>query len=82
MNDGSLAIDLNAPAGGATIINGIAQNASGAIHGKTAAVGSDVFVAGVRVSAAGAVVYGTTVPVQFTSGNGTVAANDKVAFTT
>lgn len=82
MNDGSVAVDTNAPAASPTMINGIAVNASGALHGKTATLGTDVFVEGIRVSILGQVCYGTTVPVAFQNGNGIVAANDKIAFTT
>ena len=82
MNDGSLAIDTNAPAASPTFINGVAVNASGAIHGKTATLVSDVYMEGVRISALGQVCYGTTVAVTFCNGNGYVATNDKLAFTT
>lgn len=82
LNDGSLAIDTNAPAANPTFVNGIAVNASGAIHGKTATLGTDVFLEGVRVSILGQVCYGTTVAIGFQNGNGIVASNDKIAFTT
>lgn len=81
MNDGSVAVDTNAPAATPTFINGIAVNGSGALHGKTGSLGTDVFLEGVRVSILGQVVYGTTVAVAFNNGNGTVAAADKIAFT-
>lgn len=82
LNDGSVAVDTNAPAANPTFVNGIAVNASGALHGKTATLGTDVFLEGIRVSVLGQVCYGTTVPVSFQNGNGVVAANDKIAFTT
>lgn len=81
MNDGSLAIDTNAPAATPTFINGFAVNASGAMHGKTGTLGTDIFMEGVRISVLGQVVYGTTVAVAFNNGNGYVNTNDKIAFT-
>lgn len=82
MNDGSVAIDTNAPGANPTFINGIAVNASGAMFGKTGALATDVFMEGIRVSILGQIVYGTTAAVAFSNGNGYVATNDKIAFTT
>lgn len=82
MNDGSVAIDTNAPAASPTFVNGVAINGTGAMHGKTGSLGTDVFNEGLRVSVLGQLVYGTTVAIAFCNGNGYVAASDKTAFTT
>jgi hypothetical protein len=56
MDDGSLAVDTDTPAG--SIWNkGFRLNATGAVYGTTSTAGSDVWIGGLRVSTAGAVVY-------------------------
>lgn len=68
MNNGSLAIDTNAVAGNAAD-NGFAQNASGAYYGTTTLAGTDDYQAGLRRSAAGALVYVVGAGTGFSNGN-------------
>jgi len=70
MADGTFAIDTAAPAGSASV-KGYRMSSLGAIYGTTATAGSDSFIEGVRVSAAGQVVYanGEDPPAGFTGCN-------------
>lgn len=68
MNDGSLAVDTNAPSGSA-YINGVRLSAAGAVYGTTSTAGSDVWVSGMRVSAAGQLVYEAAAVTAFQNGN-------------
>lgn len=68
MNNGSLALDTNAVAGN-NYDNGFAMNASGALYGTLSLAGTDDYQAGLRRSAAGALVYFVGVPTAFSSGN-------------
>jgi hypothetical protein len=75
MNGGNLAIDTNVPAVG-VYDGGIAQNASGAIHGTTVQAATDVWVQGVRVSALGQLIYESADAATFSSGNPITAAGN------
>lgn len=68
MNNGSLALDTNAPAGG-IYNNGFAVSANGALYGTTVLSGTDDYQAGARRSAAGAVVYVVGAATQVNNGN-------------
>lgn len=68
MNDGSLAVDTNAPSGG-NFINGLAVSAAGAVFGTTTASGTDVWNSGVRMSATGQLVYELAAAVDASNGN-------------
>lgn len=56
MDDGSLAIDTDAPAG-AIFVKGFRISANGALYGTTSTAGTDVWIGGLRCTATGAVVY-------------------------
>ena len=77
MNNGSLAIDTNAVAGPAAV-NGLSQSAAGALYGTTALAGTDDYQAGLRRSAAGALVYVVGASSQYVNGN-PVDANGALA---
>lgn len=70
MNSGNLAIDTNVvPGPPAGYSNGFAVNASGAVYGTTALVGSDVWEGGVRRAIDGALVYELAATTQYDNGN-------------
>lgn len=79
MDDGSLAIDTNAPAG-SIFRAGIRQSAAGAFYGTTSVNGTDVWVGGIRVSASGQIVYESAAPTSFQNGN-PVTSNGRFAIT-
>lgn len=56
MNDGSVAIDTDSPTG-SRYRAGIRQNASGAFFATATTSGTDIYIGGIRVSTAGALVY-------------------------
>lgn len=68
MNDGSLAVDTDAPAG-SLFRGGVRQSSSGAFYGTTSVAGSDIWVQGIRVSALGQLVYEAAAAVAFQNGN-------------
>lgn len=68
MNDGSLAVDSNAPTG-SNYCGGFRMSAAGAIYGTTSTAGSDVWVQGVRTSSAGQLIYQNAAAVTFQNGN-------------
>ena len=68
MNDGSLAIDTDPPAGNVWD-GGVRQNASGSIYGTTATAGSDVYIRGLRHSAIGQLIYESAAAVAFNNGD-------------
>lgn len=73
MNDGSLAIDSDAPAG-EFYKAGLRLNAAGAIYGTTVAAAGDVWNEGVRMSSLGQLVYEVAAAVAFNNGNPLTAA--------
>jgi hypothetical protein len=73
MNNGSLAIDTNAASGNAAD-QGYAQSPAGALYGTTSLNASDVYVRGLRVSAAGAIVYESAAAASFVNGDPLTAA--------
>lgn len=75
MNGGNLAIDTGAPAGSVND-EGIAQNASGAFYGTVTPNATDTWIAGVRVSAAGALIIESADAATFSNGNGITAAGN------
>lgn len=68
MNNGSVAIDTNAPSGGLSD-RGYSINSTGALFGTTVVSGTDLFIEGVRVTTLGQVVYVLAIPTQFVNGN-------------
>lgn len=68
MNDGSLAVDTDAPADDYWI-NGVRLSAAGAVYGTTSTAGSDVWVSGIRVSSSGQLVYEAAAVTAFQNGN-------------
>ncbi len=68
MNDGSLAVDTDAPSSPA-FDGGIAVSSAGAVHGTTTTAGTDVYIQGLRVSAVGQLVYEAADPAGYTNGN-------------
>ena len=78
MNDGSIAINTSTPGATVQYDGGIAQSAAGAFHGTTTPAGTDVYAAGVRVSALGQIVYEVAVATSYSNGNG-VTANGRFA---
>lgn len=78
MNNGRLALDSNAPAANATFDNGIAQNATGAIHFTTTVLGTDNFVSGLRVSALGQLVIQNAAVQVYNNGQGMRSANGQL----
>jgi len=79
-SDGSLCVDTNAAAG--TIWNGgFRMTAAGAVYGTTTATdATDKWIAGVRVSEAGAIVYESAAQASFCNGNG-ITSNGRLAIT-
>lgn len=76
MNNGSLAVDTNAP--GATVQSdaGLAISPTGAIFGTTSQAGTDVWISGFRVSAAGQLVYEAAAAVNYNNGNPLTSAGN------
>ncbi len=68
MNDNSLAVDTNAPAG-SLYRAGIRQSAAGAFYCTTSAAGTDNWVGGIRVSNVGQIVYEAAAAVSFQNGD-------------
>ncbi len=68
MANGDIAIDTDAPSG-SIYRNGIRQSALGAFYGTTSTAGSDVWIGGLRVSAAGQLVYEVADGTQTVNGN-------------
>lgn len=68
MNDRSLAVDTDAPAG-SLFDGGIRLNAAGAMYGTTVVAATDVFNRSVRISALGQLVYEVAAPAGFNNGN-------------
>lgn len=54
---GQMPVDTNAPAAGAATIAGFKFNSTGSIHGTVTTAGTDVFLAGLRVTQLGQLVY-------------------------
>jgi hypothetical protein len=67
-SNGALNIDSAAPTG-VTYRAGIRQNAQGAFYGTTSTAGTDIFIGGLRVSAAGQLVYESAVAQNHVNGN-------------
>jgi hypothetical protein len=74
-NDGSVCIETGAP-GVVSPDGGLALAPNGAIYGTTAQAGTDVWLAGVRVSSVGLLVYEQAVPASFDNGNPKTAAGN------
>lgn len=68
MNDGSLVVDTNAPAG-SIFYGGLRLSATGAVYGTTSANASDVWNSGIRMSATGQLVYEAAAVTAFQNGN-------------
>ncbi len=68
MNDGSLAVDTDAPSGDFWRA-GIRQSAAGAFYGTTTAAGTDNWVGGIRVSNIGQIVFEAAAAVNFQNGD-------------
>lgn len=68
LSNGTLAIDSDAPTG-SNYRAGIRQNANGAFFGTTSTAGTDIYVGGLRVSAAGQLVYAVAANQEFVNGN-------------
>lgn len=68
MTNGDLAIDTAAPAG-SNYREGIRQSALGAFYGTTSTAATDVWIGGIRVSAAGQIVYEVANGTQYVNGN-------------
>lgn len=77
MNNGSLAIDTNAPAG-TSFIKGFRISAAGALYGTTTPSGTDVWIEGIRVSSLGQIVYESAAAAGYASGN-PVTSNGRFA---
>lgn len=74
LNTGRIPLDTNVPAANANFDQGIAQNASGAYHMTVTPNASDVWIAGVRVSALGQLVVQTAAVTDFSNGQGYTAS--------
>ena len=74
MNNGRLAMDTNAPAAAPNFDQGIALNATGAVHVTTTSTGSDLWIAGIRVSTLGQIVIQNAAASTFSNGNPVTAA--------
>lgn len=68
MTNGDLAIDTDSPTG-SIYRAGIRQSALGAFYGTTSTAGTDVYIGGLRVSAAGQLVYEVANGTQYVNGN-------------
>jgi len=77
MSNGELAIDTDAPAG-SNYTSGIRQSALGAFYGTTSTAATDVWIGGIRVSAAGQLVYELANGTQYVNGN-PLTANGRLA---
>lgn len=73
-NDGSLALNTNAPTATAKSNGGIAVNNSGSIFVTTSMAATDVWISGLRVSASGQLVVEAANGVSFVNGNPLTAA--------
>lgn len=72
MNDGTLAVDTNAPSGGA-FYKGFAMSSSGAVFGTTARSGTDVFHEGIRRTTTGQLVFESAAATNYSSRNPTTS---------
>lgn len=72
---GLVAFDTNAPAGN-NFNNGYARNAAGAYYAKTAQLGTDIFVNGLRCSVLGQIIIESADAATFSNGNGITAAGN------
>lgn len=79
MSDGSLAINTDPPSGD-IYRNGIRQSTAGAFYGTTSEDPSDEFVGGLRISAAGQLVYEAAAAASYINGN-PLTANGRFATT-
>lgn len=79
MNDGSLAVDTDVPAG-STFCKGFRLNASGAVYGTTTPTGSEQYIEGIPVTPSGQLLYEAAATVTFASGN-PMTANGRLATT-
>lgn len=68
MNDGSIAVDTDAPTG-SYYCGGFRVSAAGALYGTTSTNAADVWNQGVRVSSAGQVVYEAAAATAYQNGN-------------
>jgi hypothetical protein len=77
MNDGSIAINTDAPGATVQYDSGIALSPAGAIYGTTAQAATDVWVdGGIRVSAIGQLIYEQAAAVDYNNGNPLTAAGN------
>lgn len=74
MNDGSLAVDTNAPAG-TSYVKGFRMNASGAVYGTTSRNSDDVYHEGIRRATSGALVYELAAATNYSSRNPVTSNN-------
>jgi hypothetical protein len=74
MNDGSLAVDTNAPSSG-IYYKGFQMNSSGAVHGTTVRSAGDVYHEGIRRTTIGQLVYELAAATGYSSRN-PVTSND------
>lgn len=74
MNDGSLAVDTNAPAG-SVYVKGFRISASGAVYGTTSRNASDVYEEGIRRATSGAIVYEVAAATGYSSRNPVTSNN-------
>jgi hypothetical protein len=79
MNDGSLAVDTDAPSGGA-FYKGFHMSDSGAVFGTTTRAGTDDFHEGIRRTTDGQLVYESAAAVEYSSRN-PVTSNNAFAIT-
>lgn len=75
MNDGSLAVDTDAPTGD-NYTKGIRQSAAGAIYGTTTTDPSDVHLEGIRLTTGGQLVYESAAATSYSSRNPITAAGN------
>lgn len=77
MNDGSVAVNTDAPGATVQFDGGIALSPAGAVYGTTSQNATDVWVnGGIRVSAAGQLVYESAAAVDYNNGNPLTAAGN------
>lgn len=74
MNDGSLAVDTNAPSG-TNYVKGFRTNANGAVYGTTSRNATDVYEEGVRRATTGALVYELAAATGYSSRNPVTSNN-------
>lgn len=74
MNDGSLAVDTDAPSG-SVYVKGFRMSSNGALYGTTSRNADDVYAEGIRRATSGAIVYESAAATGYSSRNPVTSNN-------